>query len=868
MHLTALLLAVVLAADTSNPTNSFFRKGEAASVTFSVSKIPAGETLTLESSIYDEHDKKLVNLPALSVKGDAKGKWTGALPLPTDRYGFYRLRAKCGGATLPKLGSRPPGCITYAVVFDPDKRKKYSDDWTFYGLMGGAPGADMWLGTSFHFASATPFSEEYVKAQRAKGRNPHVTRGTISCGDQRKLDMFLPQEGREFCASNGIRGICLWGYLKSDEGRRWYRHAMKGLIRAAKEQVPGRRVYEITGEPDLTAPNPEAVVEITRLAYGIITEDDPDGVICGPMLSAFSKMQYHRRLFELGLADWITAFGIHQYMPIPAEPTGILSKIRELRKMIRDRKGHDIPMFGGEGGFCISSTIHNDIVKMNGLVRAQLFMLGEGMGMSNIYYPADHGRKDGPPDVGDYGLMSNLDLGPWRYAPRRVSPRPVAPAIAAATRFTEGHRATGCLEGCFGKTSLGYSYATAEDECVIAVWDWGGEPSVAELNVGHGEIVVADIMGNERTVKTKDGVLTLTLGESPQYVLDPDPALWGKKGTEAARMQALAREREAAREAAREIALLSFSPTVLADGVLGVRGEVENRRDAPTDVVFETRIRGVPDARGKVQARLAPRETRCVDVPLPKFRPDAISAMKVEATATAKSGYTESLEAEENFLVAQRVPTGAGGDVFSNWTDPRYETVPGGDADCSLKVATAWNDKFVMFDAVVVDDDYSPTIPGCMSWNGDAIQLGIAKKVLLDSTENTVTDLYEEGLTETTFAFTKEGLQGYRTKSFDAKRLPFGSSPGDTKAIVDIGECPFEVKPENLPGGGASVRYRIAVPWAYLNLAAPPRPGDSVRCALWVCDRDSGDRMAIHGAKLFRLMPNPPKGYGRVILSP
>ena len=47
--MTALLLAVVLAADTSNPTNSFFRRCEAASITFSVSKIHAGETLSLES---------------------------------------------------------------------------------------------------------------------------------------------------------------------------------------------------------------------------------------------------------------------------------------------------------------------------------------------------------------------------------------------------------------------------------------------------------------------------------------------------------------------------------------------------------------------------------------------------------------------------------------------------------------------------------------------------------------------------------------------------------------------------------------------------------------------------------------------------
>ena len=90
MSFTALLLAVVFSADTSNPTNSFFRRGEAATVTFAVSGIPSGETFKLESAIYDEHDRKLADMPALDVAGGADGKWTGSLPLPTERYGGER----------------------------------------------------------------------------------------------------------------------------------------------------------------------------------------------------------------------------------------------------------------------------------------------------------------------------------------------------------------------------------------------------------------------------------------------------------------------------------------------------------------------------------------------------------------------------------------------------------------------------------------------------------------------------------------------------------------------------------------------------------------------------------------------------------
>ena len=869
--MTALLFAVVLAADTSNPTNSFFRKDESASVTFSVSKIQVGETLSLESSIYDEQDKKLADLPALSVKGDAGGKWTGTLPLPTDRYGFYRLRAKCGGATLPKVGSRQTGCITYAVVFDPDRRKTYPDDWTFYGLCGTGPDVARWFGTAFHFAGATPLSEERVRSMRAKGREPRVLRGTISCGKQSNLAEFLPKEGVDFCASNGIRSVALWNYVKSSEGERWYRLALTGLVRAAKRQVPGRRVYEITGEPDMTAPDPESVVALLRVAYDVVSKEDPEGEICGPMVSSFSAVQYHRRLFELGLADCITAFGIHQYMPIPPEPSGILSKIRELRKMVRDRKGRDLPMYGGEGGFNVKSTIQDDLLQMNGIVRAQLIMLGEGMGMSLVFYPTDYGADGFVSRDGDYGLTSNLELETRRFGPNRVSPRPAAAALAAATRFTEGHRATGCLEGCFGDTTLGYSYATADDECVIVAWDWGGSGATAEINVGRGEIVVADHMGNERTVKTRDGVLTLKLSESPQYVVDPAPALWGWRGTEAARMQALARERAAAREAAREVALKSFAPCVAGDGAPAVAGVVENRRQEPTDVVFETRVRGRPDARESVKARLAPGETRRLVVPLSRFVPGSFETMKVETSVSTSTGYSESLSADENFCIAPRVAVGNGegaAGVFGNWKNPRYEAAPGGTADCSLKLAVAWNEKFLMFDAVVEDDDYSPSIPGWFSWNGDAIQLGLAKDVLLKSTANMLTDLYSEAFTETTFALTQDGPQAYRTKSFEPKRLPQGSNPKDTKGQIDLAECPLDVKVERKAGGGASVRYRIAVPWAYMNRSTPPETGESTRFALWVCDRDAGDRIVGHAVKLFNLKPNAPKQFGRVVFAP
>ncbi len=67
--------------------------------------------------------------------------------------------------------------------------------------------------------------------------------------------------------------------------------------------------------------------------------------------------------------------------------------------------------------------------------------------------------------------------------------------------------------------------------------------------------------------------------------------------------------------------------------------------------------------------------------------------------------------------------------------------------------------------------------------------------------------------------------------------------------------------------GGWTVRYRMAIPWAFMNRSAAPAAGESARFALWVCDRDAGDKGARHGVKLFDFRrASAPKRYGRVIM--
>ena len=868
MNTLALILAVTMTADTTSPQHSFFVKDEAAAAVFTIREIPAGQVLELRNEVLDETDRKVCDLPPVEVRGDGKGEWTGRVPLPTDRYGFFRLVADCGGARLPKVGTRRPGCLTYAVVSDPAKRRKYSEEECFYGFCGSCEGLDRWFGAWHSFNGAAPISAARREKLLKRGETPRTPGfGTIAAGHYHSVvSQFMSEAGRKYAEAHKVQGICMWGFFDDEEGVGYYKEAIRNLVRAAKEQVKGRRVYEVAAEPDLTAPSLEVIVKQTKAAWEVISVEDPEGLVVSPVLSSFSKLPVHRQLFDLGLADWINAFGIHQYTSFPAEENEILSRIRGIKKMIREKKGRDLPMFATEGGYMVPGETAKEIDQMNGLVRLQLILLGEGYSMTCMYYPSDAARTAGATH-GAYGLTSNLDYEKHRYGPRKTSPRPVAPALSTASRFTDGHRPTGCLEGCFGETMLGYSYADRRGDCVIALWDWG-EGSVAEIPVGRDEIAVADIMGNERTVKTVRGVLRLELGKRVQYVLDPDPKLWGEGGTMAAKMQAEAAKRAAEREARREVRLVGLSPKIGSTGHCAVTGEIENRRDEKIAVTFRTGIRGDLASTGRAKVELAPRETKKVAVYLQGgVNPDPFEKLAIEASVTAPSGYMEFRNEQMNFFGAAPVRAGTAADPFAGWPAPAYTDVPGSGPDLAAKIAVGWTKTHLLFDVRVDDDAFMAPPTGPMSWNGDAIQIALAKGVQEKSTANLITDLHDEAITETTFSLTTEGPQAYRTRTFDPKNLPAGGSTAPEAGYVSSKDCPFEITRET-EGAVTHLRYRVAVPWRFLDLTKPPERCDAFRFALSVCDRDPQDatKVATIGLRLFDRRNAVPRGYGFITL--
>ena len=109
--------AVALTGDTSNPYNSLFKRGEGITLYFKVSGLAPGkkETLLLDFQDQNEKSRKTLRIP---FQANEKGEWNGSVTeVPRGEYGFYRVLAKLSdGTLLQKTGSRPAGCLTYAVL--------------------------------------------------------------------------------------------------------------------------------------------------------------------------------------------------------------------------------------------------------------------------------------------------------------------------------------------------------------------------------------------------------------------------------------------------------------------------------------------------------------------------------------------------------------------------------------------------------------------------------------------------------------------------------------------------------------------------------------------------------------------------------
>ncbi|MGI6495050.1 MAG: hypothetical protein ACOX5G_03000 [Kiritimatiellia bacterium] len=850
-----LFAAPALTGETSNPANNCFARGTPVVMTLKASGLPAESRRPFVLGVYDHKDRRVGEVKG-DIVADAEGAWTGGFSLPSERYGFYRVRVDdAGGLEFPKVGSRPANCITYAVLADPASRPVLSQEEAFFGLHGNASGAaDLapWLGARQQMGGIDP---RKPPSDAAWPRYGYLVCSRLEPW-QPLFACFEPAFQKDVLQAKKITWTV--PLVDMEGGAEALDRAMRNYAELAKENWPPnmpRRVYEIFWEPDLTMASPGQLVRAAKVVHAAIHAVDPQAIVAAPSFSNARSHKLLRECLEAGLGDCMEALSVHCYNAFPPEANAFVDNIRRTKALLREYLGKDIPLVGTENGYLAVATQDEEYLQMTGHVRVQLILLGEGFWFNCPFYGYDHHATC----QGDYGLTYNLENTPGKtvWGPHRVSPRPALAALSAASHLLDGYRPT-CTIEWLGETVLGYAYQNGAGDCRLALWDFGGTSEV-EIPIGGGPVELADMMGNRRTVQANDGQLKLALGAEPVYVLGVDPSIWGK----AAQAELKWSDRKFKRaDADAPVQIARVLPS-FERGEPGVSVALENGADARIEGELEVRIRGIPEARQAVRFDVEAGGAATVRLAMPDFTPDPFASYDVETTVAPEKAKSARKAVRLNFLPARKMET---------WDELVLEKAPAtkgrngytiaDDNDCSVALGLGWNERWFFLGFTVTDDEFSNTSTGAMSWQGDAIQVGLAKDPFVKPTPNSYADDLNRALTETTLALTPEGPTAWRTMTFDDETLPCGKN-----GRIDASECPLEIVNEKTDVG-VLTHYRVAIPWKFLNMNAA-KAGDVVWFAAMVNDQDA-DTLATElkscSIDIFDLKQAMPKNFGAVTL--
>ena len=795
----ALCAEPTLESVTTHPDNNFFAIGSAPKTIVTAKGLAAGEKRPIELTVFDFTRTNRVATLRGEITADSAGEWKGEFTLPADRYGVYYVSASAGGLGFPKVGTGPRGFFTYAVLEDPAKMPDL-DPWD--GFLGEHCANYSWLWQRGGLGSAL---------------KPSGNRLIVASTDR------VAGEGK-------IKRNRFWTILTNEAIQAEFRANLTDYVKKAMAVGPGRQgrhIYENLWEPNLRAPNPESIVAAQKVAWETIHALEPDALI-GAYTSSGIDLRYLRTLMGKGLWKYMNALTVHPYKGIPEE-TGFIDDVRGMKHILREYMGHDIPMFATEAGMNEPNTPDGDRRKLCGQLRQALILFGEGFQLYCPFYGCDYGADLNNQGDGDYGLNYNSQYPKVRFGCKVSQPRPIFGALAAFARLTEGHRPTCCIEW-MGETVLGYACTDkADSDSVIAIWDWGARGTVVELPVGRETVEVADVMGNVARMEAKGGVLRLALSEFPQYVLHVDAKTWGRAAQ--AKLKWSDRRFKSANELA-PVGVSSFAPTFKGREP-GVAVTLENRTDKDESVVLETRIPGEPDCRRKLSVDVPAHREKSVTVVFEGFRPNPTALFETHVRISPAIGVAVEMKETFNFVC---VPC---------------EFSFGG---CRVKLD--YDRDALKFDVEVEDGSPRNDRSGWWSWNGDALQVALARRHLAKRTQNDVADAFEQALCEYTVAKTPIGDEVCRTVTWDPKRYPCDNGRGGIVAP--------DVAPRKVSHDGRRWRYVFSLPWEFVNLNAP-EAGTTFRMAMQYNDRVPDDP-ALRQVECFRMKFAAPQRFGWFVL--
>lgn len=512
------------------------------------------------------------------------GTNTTTLNCATASAGYYAVTATTTGhgGALPARGTQPAGIATFGVLppaglvpavtfasLDQKRIGMQGFNSNFPGLQ--ALGASNVIDDDGQNTIDPTCSNTYVPSASHLSSfftaHPSVTRiarldGVPACNSQTGMfnDSYtLPAN------------MTLWKSVMGKVGTE------QEMIRQSNYPTQTNNYYQVTWEPSLQWPMsgpctagkncPADFTTLYQGAYQSIHANDPNAVIMGPAEPFPNNNEAasgNRLQLSPGLCSWIDGVTTHGYYNAPTVPSNppelqdgdpdsavaansLANLMKGLRGKMQTCKAN-MKLFETEVGISydvgVGFTPSQNQLWAHAAVgaRSHIIILGEGAQRTYYFFSTD---IDGG-ELAGYGTFFGLTESGGGFDQSSLSPKPEAMAFATLSRVLEGTRTLGGynLPTCVASAGCVHAYAFQQlngGKVISALWfhqnsQWTGPSSYSQtvsssfvLKVDapgtSGTVDVIDMFGNKTCKTYANGQLTLTLTESPQYIVSNNPAL-------------------------------------------------------------------------------------------------------------------------------------------------------------------------------------------------------------------------------------------------------------------------------------------------------------------------------------------------------
>jgi hypothetical protein len=464
--------------------------------------------------------------------------------------GYFELHARLEKAnvTLPKLGSRPSGLITYGILPEIRALPLESPEDSRFGIMGTAfveSGVRMQgnhhdplyslLGVKWFYGD---MRLQNLYGRKDKPYEPKLTEEALKWSHRSaragKFALLWDLHSVPGWLMNAPKPIAQPEELNASHQCQRYAprdfEAYGKLIEAVASEIAAsrkhlfpymrRNTYQIHWEPDWHwAGTEEDFIKMYETAYQAIRQVDPTAILAGPNFGLLAKgNRMLESLFQKGLGHSMNGIVTHAYFwnqDIPPEDMGLIPEMRKLVALRNQYLGPEAPLHQTEWGLSWKhkdrylDVPHEELIReLAWSLRAHAIILGEGADSTWFFYACDKGGGGG-------GFVYNLDEPPT-FGATMIAPKPLTMATCTFTRVLEGTQSLGPIKA-LGDDVYGYHFRRG-DQLVAIVWS-RQDTTRTVVDTGMPETILIDSMGNQKSVKTDAGRVELTVGPVPQYIL-------------------------------------------------------------------------------------------------------------------------------------------------------------------------------------------------------------------------------------------------------------------------------------------------------------------------------------------------------------